>query len=79
MNPCKTFECRKRSEAQKRQAVWSIDGRPYCNVCFLNWLDKNEVGNQKIVRLYNDDALYDDCRRRRRPHPPKPSQAALPA
>lgn len=71
---CKDFRCRK-----KRRAVWTIDGKPVCNVCFLNWLDKHEVANQKIIRLFDDEALYDDCRRRRRPASAPSASAALPA
>lgn len=63
---CSTFTCRRRPPKKIGKAVWTVDGKRFCNICFLNWLDKNEVAKQKIVRLFDDEMLYDDPRRKKR-------------
>jgi hypothetical protein len=63
---CSTFSCMRRPPSQKRKSVWTIDGKPYCNICFLNWMDTHEVGRQRIVRLFDEENLYEDIRPQKR-------------
>jgi hypothetical protein len=51
---------------EKRRVVWTIDKKPYCNTCYLDWMDSHEIGREKIVRLFEDDYLYEDGRRKKR-------------
>ena len=74
---CSTFTCRRKPAHKIGRAVWTVDSKPFCNICFLNWLDKNEVAKQKIQRLFNDEALYDDPRRRKRIPRPVSQSATL--
>ncbi len=67
--PCAQFKCQRLPKDSQPRAVWTIDGRPYCNTCFLNWCDTHEIGRERIVRLFNDEAsegLYDDTRKQKR-------------
>lgn len=56
-------------------AVWTIDGVPYCNSCYLDWLDQDGWRRQQIERLFDDEECYVDMRVQRRhrksrvPHP----------
>jgi hypothetical protein len=80
MVECCTTKCSKLPTRDKRKVVWLVDGRPYCNVCFLNWIEDSGMGNERIVRLYEDEDLYADIRtqkRRRRVHEPNPCGAPM--
>lgn len=63
---CCTIPCLKLPPSQKRKVVWKIGSRYYCNSCFLDWTEKNEIGREVIKRLYDDENLYDDTRRQKR-------------
>ena len=63
---CCTFKCGRLPASQKHKVVWLIDGKPYCNHCFLDHYECNEVGRERIVRLYSDEMLYEDQRRQKR-------------
>ncbi len=63
---CCTFRCSQPAMRGKQKVVWMIDGKPYCNTCFLEFFERNEVGRQRIVRLYNDESLYEDRRPKKR-------------
>lgn len=63
---CCTIPCGKMPNAQRRRVVWKIDGRYYCNSCFLDWCEANEIRREKIVRLYDNEELYEDVRRQKR-------------
>jgi len=80
MVECCTEKCSKLPTRDKRKVVWLVDGRPYCNVCFLNWIEDSGMGNERIVRLYEDEDLYADIRtqkRRRRTREPNPCGAPM--
>lgn len=66
MTQCCSFKCGRLSMKDKRRVVWTIDGRPYCNTCYLNWMDSHVIRHEKIVRLFDDEYLYEDGRRRKR-------------
>ncbi len=63
---CCTLKCSRLSLSNQRRVVWTIGGKPYCNTCFLNWMDAHELGREKIVRLFDADYLYEDGRRKKR-------------
>lgn len=63
---CCSYTCGRLQPSKQRKVVWTIDRRPYCNCCFLNWMDANEIRHESIVRLYDDDKLYDDTRLQKR-------------
>lgn len=66
MIDCGTFSCMRRPPSQKRKAVWTIDGKPYCNLCYLNWIETREWKREKIVRLFEEETLYEDIRPQKR-------------
>lgn len=66
MTQCCTFKCGRLSLNDKRRVVWTIDGKPYCNTCYLDWMDSHEIRREKIVRLFDEDYLYEDGRRKKR-------------
>ncbi len=53
---------------QKEGAMvaWTIDGVGYCNCCYLDWLDQDNWGRQKVERLYDDEEMYVDMRVQKR-------------
>jgi hypothetical protein len=63
---CCTFRCSRLTARDKRKVVWIVDGKPYCNVCFLDHMDRNELGRQRVVRLFDDESLYEDRRPKKR-------------
>jgi hypothetical protein len=66
MTQCCTFKCTRLPLHDKRKVVWTIDAKPYCNTCFLDWTDMHEIRREKIVRLFDEDYLYEDGRRKKR-------------
>lgn len=70
MISCTTFTCSRITARDKRKVVWTINGKGYCNVCFLNWMDLNELGKHRIHRLFEDDSLYEDKRPQKRKRKP---------
>lgn len=76
---CSSLKCKKIRPSQQRRVVWTINGNPYCNVCFMDWMDANVLTNERIVRLFEDDELYNDTRiqrrRSRRPQMEHPGMA----
>lgn len=73
---CCTLKCARLSARDKRQVVWTVGEKCYCNVCFLNELESEKFDiNDSITRLYEDDNLYQDIRtikRRKRISQPNP-------
>jgi hypothetical protein len=64
MSECCSEKCAHLAKRDKRKVVWLVDGNPYCNVCFLNWIEE----------------FYADIRtqkRRRRTHEPNPCGAPM--
>lgn len=60
---CCTLKCARLPTRDKRQVVWKVGANHYCNVCFLNELEAEKFDiNQSIIRLYEDDNLYQDIR-----------------
>lgn len=72
---CGSFSCGRLQPSKQRKVVWTINGKPYCNCCFLNWMDANEIKHERIVRLYDDDELYNDTRLQRRKPRSRPQMA----
>jgi len=66
MTECCTTKCAKLPTRDKRKVVWLVDGRPYCNVCFLNWIEDSGMKNERITRLFDDENLYVDIRTQKR-------------
>jgi hypothetical protein len=80
MSECCSEKCAHLAKRDKRKVVWLVDGNPYCNVCFLNWIEEFGMKNERIVRLYESEDLYADIRtqkRRRRTHEPNPCGAPM--
>lgn len=73
---CCTLKCARLSARDKRQVVWTVGEKGYCNVCFLNELEMEKFSiSDDIERLYDDDNLYQDIRtikRRKRVSQPNP-------
>lgn len=63
---CSTIPCGKLPASQKRRVVWMIDKKPYCNSCYLDWMETHEIRREVIKRLYDNEDLYDDIRRQKR-------------
>ncbi len=67
MRECCTFKCSLLSPRDKRPVVWKVGDKYYCNVCFLNELEgENFDIDAKILRLYDDEELYQDIRTQKR-------------
>jgi hypothetical protein len=66
---CCTDNCARLPKRDKCLVVWKAAGKYYCNICFLNELEaqKFEIG-ANIIRLYDDDDLYQDLRVVKRPN-----------
>ena len=80
MVECCTEKCAKLPTRDKRKVVWLVDSRPYCNVCFLNWIEEKGLKDERIDRLYESEDLYADIRtqkRRRRTREPNPCGAPM--
>jgi len=80
MSECCTLKCLRLSE--KRPVVWKVGDKYYCNCCFLNELEAERFEiDAKIVRLYEDDDLYQDIRiqkrRKRIPQTPEGMMARM--
>jgi hypothetical protein len=66
---CCTSKCASLAKRDKRLVVWKAAGNYYCNVCFLNELEAEAFEiDTKIIRLYDDDDLYQDLRVVKRPN-----------
>ena len=60
---CCSARCRARRVAKKGKVVWMYGGKPYCNHCFSARIEAEGV-NEKVVRLYDDESLYEENFRR---------------
>lgn len=75
MMTCSGEKCPK-----KQGVAWTVDGKPFCNGCYLNWLDSGEWNRQRITRLSENEELYVDLRiqkRARRTRQPNPCGAPM--
>lgn len=63
---CCTRSCQRLQPSEQRRVVWQIDGKPYCNNCYLDKMEIHCVQWERVHRLYDNDRYYDDTRRNKK-------------